>query len=92
MVLAEAMARARATVATRVEGVLEVVDNGVTGLLVPPGDPPALAEAVGGLLADPERLAAMGRAGRQRAVAHFSMERFVDRTLDVYDELLGAGR
>jgi glycosyltransferase involved in cell wall biosynthesis len=92
MVLAEAMARARATVATRVEGVLEVVEEGVTGLLVAPADPPALAAAAGGLLADPDRLAAMGRAGRERAVDLFSMERFVERTLDVYDELLGAGR
>jgi len=89
MVLVEAMARARAVVATRVEGVLEVVEEGVTGLLVPPADPPALAAAVNGLLADPERLAAMGRAGRQRAAAHFAMERFVEETVAVYEGLWG---
>lgn len=91
MVLIEAMARARATVATRVEGVVEVVDEGVTGLLVPPGDPAALARAVTGLLADGERCRAMGRAGRERALRLFSIEQFVEQTLAVYDELLERG-
>ena len=91
MVLIEAMARARATVATRVEGVVEVVEEGVSGLLVPPADPGALARAVGGLLDDPERCAAMGQAGRERALRLFSMETFVEQTLAVYDELRGEG-
>ncbi len=91
MVLIEAMARARAVVATRVEGVLEVVDDGVTGLLVPPEDPAALARAVTGLLHDPEGREWMGLAGRERALRLFSMERFVEQTIAVYDELLGEG-
>jgi glycosyltransferase involved in cell wall biosynthesis len=91
MVLIEAMARARAVVATRVEGVMEVVEEGVTGLLVPPSDAPALAAAVNELLRDTERRSAMGRAGRERALRLFSMERFVEQTIAVYDELLGEG-
>ncbi len=92
MVLIEAMARSRATVATRVGGVVEVVEEGVTGLLVPPGDPGSLARAVGGLLDHPQQLAAMGRAGRERALGLFSMETFTEKTVAVYDELLGEGR
>lgn len=92
MVLIEAMARGRATVATRVEGVLEVVEEGVTGLLVPPADADALALAISGLLKDKRRCETMGRAGRERALTHFSMEHFVEKTLDVYDELLAEKR
>jgi glycosyltransferase involved in cell wall biosynthesis len=91
MVLIEAMARARATVATRVEGVVEVVAEGVTGLLVPPADPAALAGAMGELFDDPERRSAMGRAGRERALNLFSIETFVEKTLAVYDELAEGG-
>lgn len=91
MVLIEAMARARAAVATRVEGVVEVVEEGVTGLLVPPADPGSLARAVSGLLDDPQRRASMGRAGRERALRLFSMKTFVEKTLAVYDELLESG-
>jgi glycosyltransferase involved in cell wall biosynthesis len=92
MVLIEAMARGRATVATRVEGVLEVVEEGVTGLLVAPADAAALALAISGLLTDEERRETMGRAGRERALTLFSMERFVGKTIEVYDELLAEGR
>jgi len=92
MVLIEAMARARPVVATRVEGVLEVVEEGVSGVLVPPADPAALADAAAALLDDPVRREALGRAGRERALQRFSIATFIERTLAVYDELLEGGR
>ena len=84
----EAMACATAVVASRTGGIPEVVDDGVTGLLVPPDDPPALAGALNALLADPARAAAMGAAGRSRAVAEFSWSTVATRTAALYTELL----
>jgi glycosyltransferase involved in cell wall biosynthesis len=68
-VVLEAMARGRPVVASRVGGIPEVVEDGVTGFLVPPGDPGALGQAIVRLLEDPDRLVTMGNAGRRRVVA-----------------------
>ncbi len=76
--IAEAMSRGLAVVATRVGGIPEVVEDGVTGILVPPNDPEALAKAISGLLKDPEARTRMGEAGRARARALFSPESLVD--------------
>ncbi|MBI4577501.1 MAG: glycosyltransferase [Planctomycetes bacterium] len=70
--------------ATRVGGNAEVVVEAETGLLVPPRDPAALAGALGGLLADPPRLRALGEAARGRAEGCFSVEALVERTLTLY--------
>jgi len=86
--LLEAMAAARPVVATTVGGVPEVVVDGQTGLLVPPGNPEALARAIIALLQDPERAHAMGQAGRKRVLEHFTVERMVAETERVYQELL----
>ncbi|MEU5867545.1 glycogen synthase [Nonomuraea sp. NPDC047529] len=95
----EAMACETPVVATATGGIPEVVADGETGLLVPidqgpdgtPHDPEAfaadLAKRVNELLADPARAAAMGRAGRVRAVEHFSWERIARRTFDLYSSL-----
>jgi starch synthase len=83
----EAMACATAVVASRVGGIPEVVDDGVTGLLVPPEDPSALADAMNLLLRDPGRADAMGRAGRERAVAEFSWDAVAAQTVALYAEL-----
>jgi starch synthase len=85
----EAMACGAAVVASRVGGIPEVVDDGVTGLLVPPDDPKALAGAMNTVLADPDRGAAMGRAGRDRAVAQFGWSAVARQTTRLYDSLVG---
>ena len=87
-VVLEAMAAGRAVVATAVGGVPEAVEDGVTGLLVPPGNPEALAAAILVLLRDPVRAEAMGRAGREKVRSRFSLERAVGRMERAYLELL----
>jgi alpha-maltose-1-phosphate synthase len=82
----EAMACETPVVASGVGGILEVVEDGKTGLLVEPGRPDALAGAIRTLLADPARGRAMGRAGRQRVEAHFSWTSVAARTREVYQE------
>jgi glycosyltransferase involved in cell wall biosynthesis len=91
-VVLEAMAAGLPVVATRVGGVPELVDPGVTGWLVPPGDAPALAAALGQALADPEARQAMGRTARQRAINDFSLEAMARRYESVLDRLLGQVR
>ena len=86
----EAMACSTAVVASRVGGIPEVVDDGVTGLLVPPDDPASLAGALNVLLRDPGRAKAMGRAGRERAVTEFSWETVAAQTAALYRELASA--
>jgi starch synthase len=98
----EAMACHAPVVATATGGIPEVVDDGVTGLLVPfeerepgagPADPAAfaagIAERVNTFLADPARARAMGEAGRRRAVERFDWAQIARQTLDVYARLLG---
>lgn len=82
--LLEAMAVGRACVATRVGGVPEVVEDGVTGLLVKPDSPPALANAIRALLCDPDRAVAFGTAAQRVAEERFGGRRFVDRVRALY--------
>jgi starch synthase len=86
----EAMACETAVVASRVGGIPEVVEDSVTGLLVPPDDPASLADALNALLRDPGRAAAMGRAGRERAVAEFSWDSVAAQTAALYARLISA--
>ncbi|HEV8643047.1 MAG TPA: glycosyltransferase family 4 protein [Methylomirabilota bacterium] len=82
--LLEAMALAKPVVATRVGGNPEVVEDGRTGLLIPPEDPVALARAVLFLLDRPAEAAAMGRRGRERVVRDFSLTRSVGALQELY--------
>lgn len=88
LVAVEAMAAGRPVVASRTGGLPEVVVDGETGLLVAPEDPDGLARAIRMLLADPERSARMGAAGRERARALFSAERMAAETAALYEELI----
>lgn len=83
----EAMAAGLPVVATDVGGVREAVVDGQTGVLVPAGDPVALAGAILELLRDPDRARALGRAGRQRAEAEFDAELMASRVTELYREI-----
>lgn len=89
--LLEAMAAGLPAVATRVGGNPELVEDGVTGRLVPARDPGALREALAAYLDDPHLRAMHGKAGRQRAVECFSLERMCQDYTDLYRRLLPAG-
>ena len=86
--LIEAAASARAIVTCDVPGCRDVVTEGDNGLLVPPRDSAALANALRRLIVDPQLRARMGARGRQRAVAEFSVEHVITDTLSVYRQLL----
>src|SRR6188472_477812 len=100
----EAMACATAVVATATGGIPEVVEDGVTGLLVPfdpvdgpsrtPQDPEAFAGAIAArvnrLLGDPAEAKRMGEAGRERAVEHFGWDRIAEQVLTLYERLVPA--
>jgi len=90
-VLLEAAAASLPAVATRTGGVPEIVDEGATGLLVPPRDAAALAGAVASLLGDGERRRAMGEAGREKAAREFSTAAWIARLEAVYTEVLSRG-
>jgi len=81
------MAAARPVVASRVGGLPELVEHEVTGLLVPPEDPAALAAALRRLLGDAATRARMGAAARSRA-ADFSIPRLAGAVRGIYDRLL----
>jgi len=85
----DAMAASRAVVATTAGGMPEAVEDGVTGVLVPPRNPPALAEAILRLLRDPPLRRRMGEAGLARVRAQFNVDRMVDETLAVYERVAG---
>lgn len=78
-VLMEAQAAGLATVATRVAAIPELIEDGVTGVLVPPEDPPALAAALAALAGDPARREALGAAGRERVRTAFGHDAGLDR-------------
>ncbi len=83
-VVLEAMACARAVVVTDTVGCREAVEHGISGLLVPPKDAVALADAIGSLLDDPLLRRRLAEGGRRRAVAEFSSERVIRETLALY--------
>jgi len=88
LVFLEAMAVGLPVVASRVSAIPEVVEDGRTGWLVPPGDPGRLAETVAAALADPQERERRGRLGRQRLDGRFGLERMIDEVMAVYAEAL----
>jgi glycosyltransferase involved in cell wall biosynthesis len=90
--LLEAMASGRPAIATDVAGSNEVVRHAESGLLVPPADPPALADAIRRMLGDPGAAERLASAGRARVEREFSVERMVRGVEGVYEQVLAAPR
>jgi starch synthase len=77
-------------VATRVGGIPDMISDGVEGVLVPPGDPEAIATAVAGLLRDPDEAAEMGRRGQRRRREEFDLDVTARQIGNLYEELYAA--
>lgn len=88
-VILEAMSLGKPVVSTRIAGTPEQIVDGETGVIVPPGDAPALAAAIGALLAEPSVRARMGEAARERFERCFTAEKAVAAYMDLYRRLLG---
>ena len=86
LVVLEAMAQGKPVVATAVGGTPELVVDGETGLLVPPGDAGALADALEEILRDPELARRLGEAGRRRVLQSFSLSAMTGRVLGLYGD------
>ena len=91
IVTLEAMMLGKPLVSTTIGGPAEVVVDGETGLLVEPGKPDMLASAIASLLNDPERAMVLGRNGRERLDAEFSLDKNLALTMEIYDRVLGGG-
>jgi len=90
LVALEAGALGKPVVASSVGGLREVIDNGETGLLVPPADHVALAGAIGALLSDSERATALGAAAHDRVMEHYTLESMTAAHLELYASLLAS--
>lgn len=88
-VLIEAMAAGVPVIASAQGGPVEIVEDGVTGLLVTPGSSDVLADAMSKILADAPRRTAMGIAARRRAIEHFDIRRQVEAIQSIYQDVLG---
>ena len=89
-VIIEGMAKEKPVVATNGGGVPEIVEHGITGLLVPMGDVPRMAEAIDYLLKHPEIATAMGVRGRERVQTHFTIQKTARMVEAVYRDVIAA--
>ena len=90
MVLLEAMALSRPVVASKTGGVPEVVDDGENGLLVEPGNPEAIAEAIESLIKQVGKAGQLGRNGRVRVSQNFTASTMAKKTANLYRRLVGS--
>jgi glycosyltransferase involved in cell wall biosynthesis len=88
----EAMAMGKAVICSRTIGQVDVIEEGKTGLFVPPRDPDALRTAIQELWDHPERAEAMGRAGRKRIEERHSLEQFVESVRDAVEQVVAERR
>ena len=89
--VAEAMAVGAPVIATNVGGPAELIDDGVTGLLAPPGEPDAWSHAIRRIVEDPQRAREMGRRAGETARERFAVERHVAAMIEVYESVRPAG-
>lgn len=92
LALLEAMAARRAVVSSAIGGTEELIDDGESGLLVPPGDAAALATALGRVLADPGLRESLAARGRERVEADFSRRAMTERVTSIYERVLAGAR
>jgi glycosyltransferase involved in cell wall biosynthesis len=92
MAIGEAMSAGVAVISTRTAGIPNWVEDGQTGLLVPPGDSPALAQAISTLLSDAELRGKLAAAGRAKALRTYLPRVVARETLKVYEEICGQPR
>ena len=90
-VLLEAMAREKPVICSRIGGLPEIVDDGVTGLLVRPGDDQDLTGRIRQLWNDPQRCRTMGQAGRLKVLERYSSGAYHDRLLAIYHQAIAIG-
>ncbi|HMD96038.1 MAG TPA: glycosyltransferase [Terriglobia bacterium] len=88
LVFLEAMMFSKPVVGCRAGGMKEVIEDGVTGILAEPGNAESLRTALATLIADPAKREAMGKAGRERFLAHYTREGMTERTLNLYRHVL----
>jgi len=88
----EAMAVGLPVIATNVGGIPEIITNGVNGILVPPENPQALAEAIGDLIEHPDKRKALAEKGQQHVAATFTDDVMVKKYMEVYTNLAGVSR
>jgi glycosyltransferase involved in cell wall biosynthesis len=88
----EYMVMAKPVVATACSGSSELVLDGETGFLVPPGDPAALADRIAYLLDHPEEALRMGQAGKKHIEQHFSLKTMVDKTVEIYEQAIQSSK
>lgn len=87
----EAMSMGKAVICSRVKGQLDVIQDGITGLFVPPGDAGALRAAITALWSNPERAEEMGRRGREHIERHHALDGWVNDVQQVVAGVLGGG-
>ena len=81
----EAYAAGVPVVATRIAGVVDIVEDGVDGLLAAPGDPETLADAIIKVLKDPELSGALAKNGYLKVISQFTLEKMAQATIQVYE-------
>ncbi len=92
LVTLEAMGYALPLVASRTSALPEIIDDGQTGFLIEPDNPPELTQAINQMLADPAMARNFGQAGYDRLVKHFSIDKMVNATLEVYTAIMNMER
>lgn len=91
LVIIEGMAAGKAVIATKAGGALDIIEDGVNGLLVPAGDAQAMAEAIAQLAGDPDRAARLGAAARQRTRDCFTIDAYAQTMQNIYHTSIAAG-
>ena len=89
LVVIEGMAAGKPIVATAAGGILDIVEDGVNGLLVPPKDAKALSRAILQIMSNPDRAKQMGVAARRRVAEKFTVQHQVKAVQELYDTILG---